>query len=92
MVIMIEKEIEMAKTLAATEAKQRFSAVLADVERGETVTIERHGRPVARIVPIASALAGPRRAAADALRALRKETGRIDAATVLDLRDEGRRG
>ncbi|MBK8458271.1 MAG: type II toxin-antitoxin system prevent-host-death family antitoxin [Phyllobacteriaceae bacterium] len=82
----------MAKTMAATEAKQRFSSVLADVERGETVTIERRGRPVARIVPVGSTLSGQRAAAADALRALRRETGRMDAATILDMRDEGRRG
>jgi len=28
--------------------------LLADVERGETVVITRHGRPIARVVPEAS--------------------------------------
>ncbi|MGO9239149.1 MAG: type II toxin-antitoxin system Phd/YefM family antitoxin [Methylocella sp.] len=32
-------------------AKAHLSQLLDDVERGETVVITRHGRPIARIVP-----------------------------------------
>jgi prevent-host-death family protein len=39
------------QSMGAFEAKTRFSEVLNRVERGETITITRHGRPVARIVP-----------------------------------------
>lgn len=38
-------------TIQATEAKARFSALLAAVEAGETVTITRRGKVVARMVP-----------------------------------------
>lgn len=35
------------------QAKAQLSEVIARVERGETLTLTRHGRPVARIVPVA---------------------------------------
>ena len=34
------------------EAKTHLSRLIADVEAGAEVTITRHGRPVARLVPI----------------------------------------
>ncbi len=37
--------------VAAFEAKNKLSALLDLVERGEEVTITRHGRLVARLVP-----------------------------------------
>ncbi len=40
-----------ATTVGAYEAKTHLPALLAKVEQGETVTITRHGRPVARLVP-----------------------------------------
>jgi prevent-host-death family protein len=39
------------KEVGAFEAKNKLSALLDEVERGEEVTITRHGRPVARLVP-----------------------------------------
>lgn len=35
------------------EAKARLSELIDRVEHGETLTLTRHGKPVARIVPIA---------------------------------------
>jgi len=37
------------------EAKTHLTALLGRVEDGEEVTITRHGRPVARLVPVATA-------------------------------------
>ena len=34
------------------DAKTHLPRLLDEVERGETVTITRHGRPVARLVPV----------------------------------------
>jgi prevent-host-death family protein len=50
----------MAKTVTATEAKARILALLDEVEAGEEIEITRHGRLVARIVPVrgGSALRG----------------------------------
>jgi prevent-host-death family protein len=42
-------------TVGAYEAKTHLPRLLAEVERGATVTITRHGRPVARLVPISNA-------------------------------------
>jgi prevent-host-death family protein len=39
----------------STDAKARFSELLARVEGGETITIQRHGKPVAKLVPVAAA-------------------------------------
>ena len=61
---------------AAADAKARFSELLARAEAGETITIRRHGREVAKLVP-----AGPRYTPEERLRALehflswRKEHG-----------------
>lgn len=40
--------------VSSTEAKNRLNALLADVERtGQSITITKHGRAVAKLVPIA---------------------------------------
>jgi prevent-host-death family protein len=52
------------------EAKAEFSSVVDQVLKGEFVTITRHGKPVATLVPV--------QAAEIALKALGKErTGRV---------------
>lgn len=76
--------------IGAFEAKTHLSELLDRVEAGEELVIARHGRPVARLVPVADA---PQRRAAEAvrrLRALRHGTtlGELD---WRELRDAGRR-
>ncbi|HEX2227099.1 MAG TPA: type II toxin-antitoxin system Phd/YefM family antitoxin [Candidatus Binatia bacterium] len=39
------------KTLSFTEFRKRASEVFTLVEKGETVLVIRHGKPVAKIVP-----------------------------------------
>ncbi|MCX8087136.1 MAG: type II toxin-antitoxin system prevent-host-death family antitoxin [Rhodocyclaceae bacterium] len=39
------------KSIPVYEAKNKFSALLAAVEKGEAFLVTRHGAPVARIVP-----------------------------------------
>ncbi len=41
-------------TVGAYEAKTHLPRLLAEVAKGEVVTITRHGAPVARLVPAAS--------------------------------------
>jgi prevent-host-death family protein len=41
------------KTVGIFEAKTHFSALVNDVEGGETIVVTKNGKPVARIVPIA---------------------------------------
>jgi prevent-host-death family protein len=40
------------KTVGTSEAKTHLSTLLERVERGEEITITRHGKPVARLVPV----------------------------------------
>ena len=81
------------KTMQFTEAKARFSAVLDDVERGESVNITRHGKTVARIV---RPEVDDRERAHKAVEQIRemKRAGRKTGITVEDIlsaRDEGRK-
>ncbi len=45
----------MDRTLTLREANQSFSRLVREVESGDTVTVTRNGRPVARIIPTAGA-------------------------------------
>src|SRR5688572_5760177 len=80
------------ETVSSYEAKTHLPRLLERVARGESITITKHGVPVARLVPIE---AKPRpdveQAIADLL-ALRKErTGRgLTAAEIKELANEGR--
>lgn len=40
----------------SADAKARFSELLARVEAGEIITIRRHGKPVAKLVPAPAGL------------------------------------
>lgn len=79
------------REIQASEAKVHLSQLLDDVERGETLIITRHGRPIARIVPeidrrqeeIDKALAG--------IHDIRKRAGGITVGELLSARDEGRK-
>ena len=45
----------MAATVSVYDAKAHFSRLVARAESGEEIVIARHGRPVARLVPLAAA-------------------------------------
>lgn len=76
------------KRVGAYEAKTNLGRLLDEVAAGETVTITKHGVPVAVLAP-----PGPDRrtaeAAAAGLRAFRS-THRLAGATVRELIEEGR--
>jgi prevent-host-death family protein len=80
-------------SVGAFEAKNKLGHLLDLVERGEEVTITRHGREVARLVP-----ARPvrnREAARAAVRRIRERAeqlklGRFDWSEWKSFRDEGR--
>jgi prevent-host-death family protein len=78
--------------IGAFEAKNKLGMLLDRVEYGEEITITRHGKPVARLVPNATRIDKLQaRAALDRIRARAgnlKET--IDWAAVKADRDAGR--
>ena len=41
------------RTVGVFDAKTHLSSLIEAVERGESITITKHGRPVARLVPYA---------------------------------------
>jgi prevent-host-death family protein len=77
------------REIQATEAKAHLPQLLDDVERGETVVITRHGRPIARIVPEAHRRREEIDLAIEGIKALRQRTGKITVAELLSARHEG---
>lgn len=78
------------RTVGAFEAKTHLSELLRAVERGETVIISRHGKPVARLGPIQP---DNKDSLADTIAAIRRQRDTLPSFTVDELigyRDEGR--
>lgn len=78
------------ETVGSFEAKTHFAALLERVAKGETITITRHGVPVARLVP---ASGRPVRSRDEVLQDL-EEFGKgrsLGGITFRQLIDEGRR-
>lgn len=84
----------MDGTVGAYEAKTHLSQLLDRVEQGESLTITRNGKPVARLVPAAPVTAGGE-SLAERFRAfrekLRAEGVSISWDEMRNWRDEGRR-
>jgi prevent-host-death family protein len=78
------------RTIQASEAKTKFLQILDDVERGESVLITRHGKPVARIQPETAIDRERVQRATDGMRALRQRIGKLSLEEILAARDEGR--
>ena len=78
------------KQLGAFEAKTHLSKLLEEVEAGEQVLITRHGKAVARLMPLEPSAAVQRQQAVARLRQFRR--GKTLAGLSLnDLRDQGRK-
>jgi len=82
-------------TVGSFEAKTKLSELLDKVEAGETVTITRHGKPVAKLVPAAidEAERARRRALIDEIKRkrVRWDRGAKPGATIPELIKAGRR-
>ena len=78
----------MAGEIGVYEAKTRLTALLDRVEHGEQFTITKHGRPIARLVPVKQAGEERRREAIDRLKVFRK--GRKLGVPIKQLIEEGR--
>ena len=80
--------------IGAFDAKNKLSALLDKVERGEEIVITRRGRPVAKLVPLARGYDVERaRAAMRRIRTLAQEMklGPFDWNEWKKYRDQGRR-
>ncbi len=78
------------KQFGVYDAKTHLAKLLDEVEKGESVTITRHGRPVAKLVPVPGRR---KRSVAEVIAAIResRKGNRLDGLTVRELIDEGRR-
>lgn len=77
-------------SIGTFEAKNRFSELIERAARGAEITITKHDKPVARIVPADDAAAKVRRQAVADLRALRGRY-RLDGVSAKELISAGRR-
>ena len=78
----------MSSEIGAYEAKTHLPALLDRVSRGEQFVITKHGRPIARLVPIGNTDIERRRAAIARIKELRK--GLTLGVPVKQLIEEGR--
>ena len=81
------------REFGAFEAKNKLGQLLDLVERGEEIVITRHGKEVARLVPVRSIRSREEaRAALQRIRerAEQRKLGRFDWAEWKSYRDEGR--
>jgi prevent-host-death family protein len=79
----------MAREVQASEAETHFARLLDEVERGETIVINRHGRAIARIVPEARVRQQEIDRAVEDIKELRKTTGTITHEEILAWRHGG---
>lgn len=78
------------KTIGLSVARTHFSALLGEVELGEEIAITRHGRAVARLVPIDSISSDGLVDTVARLKALRRGR-RLGEVSVKALIEDGRR-
>ena len=79
----------MPTEIGAYQAKTHLPALLERVARGEEIVITKHGKPIARLVPIGGTDPERRRQAIERLKVFAK--GRTLDVPLKQLIDEGRR-
>lgn len=81
----------MERTVGAYEAKTHLSRLLGEVARGASITITKHGVPVAVLVPPPAVRQKTIEEAIEGFRELRKQTKPLGDLTIREMIDEGRR-
>ena len=71
------------------EAKTRLPELLRAVERGETVIITRHGKPVAKLAPVEDRKREEALQAIERIKALRSRLPKVPLEEILASRHEG---
>ena len=79
------------KQIQASTAKAQLAELLDDVERGETIVITRHGKPIARLVPNEDRKRHDVRRAIAEIKSLRQRVKPVTVQEILEWRDEGRK-
>ena len=79
------------KQIQASVAKAHLAELLDQVERGETVVITRHGKPIARLVPEQSQRQQDIEKAIAGIKELRKQVKPATIDEIIAWKNEGRR-
>lgn len=79
------------REVQASEAKTHLPSLLDEVERGETIIITRHGRPIARIVPEADRRRARIERAIAEIEKFRETMPDLSLDDILSARHEGHR-
>lgn len=79
------------REIQASDAKAHLPQLLDDVERGETLIITRHGRPIARLVPERDLRRAEVDKAITEMMARGRRRGHITVDEILSAREEGRK-
>jgi prevent-host-death family protein len=80
------------KSVGSFEAKTHLPQLLERVAQGEEFTITKHGKPVARLVPVAASTPKPDvRQVIEELKAFSKGNTLGEGVSVRDLIEDGRR-
>lgn len=79
------------KQIQSSVAKAQFAELLDEVERGETIVITRHGKPIARLVPDEEARRERVARAIEGIRELRKHNKPATIEEIIAWKNEGRR-
>ena len=77
------------REIQSSEAKARLPHYLDEVERGETLIITRHGKPIAHLVPAPDLDRGRVRLSLDRIAAVRQTAGKMTLNEILAARHEG---
>lgn len=80
----------MHKTVGSYDAKTKLPELLRRVELGESITITKHGKPIADLVPTGTTSEDDVQSAIDGMFALRKSVAMSDS-TLEQRRKTGRK-
>jgi prevent-host-death family protein len=78
------------RTIGITEAGNQLAELLSAAENGEEIMITKHGKPVAKLVPVAEFDRAKAREAAEWLKRTRKQRS-LGGLKITDLIREGRK-
>jgi len=81
--------ISVMREIQASDAKTHLPQLLDEVERGVTIIITRHGRPIARLVPEAERRQEEIDRAIEGIKAIRQRTEKTTLDELLSARHEG---
>jgi prevent-host-death family protein len=81
----------MMQTVGAYEAKTHLPELLDRVAKGETITITKHGKPVAQLIPAQGDKPDVRQVVDEMLEFRDKANVTLGGVTIRELIEEGRR-